>query len=77
MDLVFKRGFAMAHDPNAYMGRSEKRGNQPAAETEKVLPFWYALLTIIMLAVLYPVGLILLWRKKLRDGVRGLKPHCR
>ena len=71
MDLVFKRGFAMAHDPNAYMERSEKRGNYRPQRRKKP-PFWYALLTIIMLAVLYPVGLILLWRKKLRWG-KGLK----
>ena len=71
MDLVFKRGFAMAHDPNAYMERSEKRGNYRPQRRKKP-PFWYALLTIIMLAVLYPVGLILLWRKKLRWS-KGLK----
>ena len=51
MDLVFKRGFAMAHDPNAYMERSEKRGNYRPQRRKKP-PFWYALLTIIMLAVL-------------------------
>ena len=61
----------MAHDPNAYMERSEKRGNYRPQRRKKP-PFWYALLTIIMLAVLYPVGLILLWRKKLRWS-KGLK----
>ena len=55
----------LARDPNAYMERSQKRGNYRPRRRRKP-PVWYAILTVIMLLVLYPVGLILLWRRKLR-----------
>ena len=64
MDAAYKRGFVLARDPNAYMERSERRGNYRPRRRRKP-PILYAIITIIMLLVLYPVGLILLWRRKL------------
>ncbi len=65
MDIALKRGFVLAHEPGAYMERSQKRGNYRPRRRRRP-PVLYAILTIVMLAVLYPVGLILLWRRKLR-----------
>ena len=64
MDVAYKRGFMLARDPNAYMERSERRGNYRPRRRRKP-PILYAIITIIMLLVLYPVGLVLLWRRKL------------
>lgn len=50
-----------------YMMRSEKRpgyGNTPPQKPKRSI--WYQVLTIILLIVLCPVGLILLWRKRLK-----------
>ena len=50
-----------------YMMRSEKRpgySSTPPKKPKKSI--WYQTLTIILLILLCPVGLILLWRKRLR-----------
>ncbi len=50
-----------------YMMRSEKRpgyGNTPPQKPKRSI--WYQILTILLLIVLCPVGLILLWRKRLK-----------
>ena len=50
-----------------YMMRSEKRpgfGSTPPQEPKKSI--WYQVLTVILLIVFCPVGLILLWRKRLK-----------
>ena len=63
-----------------YMMRSEKRrsSNVPTGSSGKRprrrprrrrAGFFYKLLTILLLVVLWPVGLLLLWRRKLRWGV--------
>ena len=65
MDAAIKRGFLLAHDPNSYMMRSERRGNYRPSRRRRRPPVLYALVTLLMLAVLYPVGLVMLWRRKL------------
>jgi len=58
-----------------YMMRSEKRPGYPNTPPQKPKKsVWYQILTIILLIVLCPVGLILLWRKRLRwpGGVKLL-----
>ena len=60
--LKMKRGRS-----NNYMMRSEKRpgyGGTPPQKPKRSI--WYQVLTILLLIVLCPVGLILLWRKRLR-----------
>jgi len=63
-----------------YMMRSEKRrssnvpsgssGNRPRRRPRRRRAgFFYKLFTILLLVVLWPVGLLLLWRRKLRWGV--------
>ncbi len=50
-----------------YMMRSEKRpgySNMPPKKPKKSV--WYQILTVIFLILLCPVGLIMLWRKRLR-----------
>ena len=60
-----------------YMMRSEKRngrggygaspsGNRPPRRKRRRAGFFYMLLTLILSVVLWPVGMILLWRRKLR-----------
>ena len=68
--------FAMGRD---YMMRSEKRsgtgrshrpsasGGRPPRRRRRA-GFLYKLLTVLLLLVLWPVGLMLLWRRKLRWG---------
>ena len=60
--LKMKRGRS-----SNYMMRSEKRpgyGGTPPQKPKRSI--WYQVLTILLLIVLCPVGLILLWRKRLR-----------
>ena len=61
-----------------YMVRSEKRprpgshlsgdqgGRRPPRRRRPKAGFFYKLLTVLLLLVLWPIGLILLWRRKLR-----------
>lgn len=76
----FRMHFAGGRD---YMMRSEKRtgsrppsaggsGKKPPRKRRKRAGFFYKLFTLILLLVLWPVGLMLLWRKKLRWGA-GVK----
>ena len=70
--------FATGRD---YMMRSEKRGRSggsPASGAPKKRPhrrrrkragFFYKLIMMILLLVLWPVGLIMLWQRKVRWGV--------
>lgn len=51
-----------------YMMRSEKRPGYPNASRRQKPPkrdFWYRLLTVLLLIFVCPVGLVLLWRKRL------------
>ena len=68
--------FARGRD---YMMRSEKRqhhgpsagkpeGNRPPKRRRKRAGFFYKLLTLILLLTIWPVGLLLLWRRRLRWG---------
>ena len=64
-----------------YMVRSEKRrrpdpqrgpeqgGGRPPRKRRNSAGFFYKLLTVLLLLVLWPIGLILLWRRKLRWSV--------
>ena len=64
-----------------YMMRSEKRGGSGSSHRPSSAPgrrpprrrkragFFYKLMTVLLLLVLWPVGLMLLWRRKLRWGV--------
>lgn len=68
--------FARGRD---YMMRSEKRqrqgapagksgGNRPPKRRRKRAGFFYKLLTLLLLLTIWPVGLLLLWRRRLRWG---------
>ncbi|MBQ2956791.1 MAG: hypothetical protein IJE08_10050 [Clostridia bacterium] len=60
--IYYKR----SREPN-YMMRSEKRPGYPNTRRKRPKKSkWYQILTIIMLILLCPVGLIMLWRKRLR-----------
>lgn len=63
-----------------YMMRSEKRGGarqpvsggsgkKPPKRRRRRAGFCYKLLTMLLLLVLWPVGLLMLWRRKVRWGV--------
>lgn len=76
----FRMHFAGGRD---YMMRSEKRagmrtpsagnsGNKPPKKRRKRAGFFYKLFTLVLLLILWPVGLLMLWRKKLRWGA-GVK----
>ena len=69
-------GFARGHD---YMMRSEKRpghgpstgnnsGKRPPKRRRRRAGFFYKLLTLLLLLTIWPVGLLLLWRRRLRWG---------
>lgn len=59
--MYFKRG----RDSN-YMMRSEKRPGYPNTPPQKPKKsIWYQVLTVILLILVCPVGLILLWRKRM------------
>ena len=70
-------GFARGRD---YMMRSEKRpghgpsagnssgGKRPPKRRRRRAGFFYKLLTLLLLLTIWPVGLLLLWRRRLRWG---------
>ena len=69
-------GFARGRD---YMMRSEKRpghgpsagnsgGNRPPKRRRRRAGFFYKLITLLLLLTLWPLGLLLLWRRRLRWG---------
>ena len=69
-------GFARERD---YMMRSEKRpghgpsagnsgGNRPPKRRRRRAGFFYKLITLLLLLTLWPLGLLLLWRRRLRWG---------
>lgn len=69
-------GFARGRD---YMMRSEKRpghgpaagnnsGSRPPKRRRKRAGFFYKLLTLLLLLTVWPLGLLLLWRRRLRWG---------
>ena len=51
--------------PNPQHG-SEQSGGRPPRKRRPRAGFFYKLLTILLLLVLWPIGMILLWRRKLR-----------
>lgn len=63
----------------SYMMRSEKRGGpapnhrasapRPPKRRRRRAGFFYKLLTLLLLLTVWPVGLMLLWRRRLRWGV--------
>ena len=68
------RYFARRHGRD-YMMRSEKRahgssvttnGRRPAPRRRKKAGFFYMLLTLLLSLLIWPIGMILLWKRKLR-----------
>ena len=76
LDVGYARAmFAKGH--NDYMLRSKKRSGgyrgKPPKKKNPIGRFFYAILTLVLLIVLWPVGLVLLWSRTLKwTGVTKL-----